>query len=187
MKNRIAIYSTIVIACCVLWVSFLYTPTKARKATVAQETLEARKKLADYHRTLSELPAYIESLDSLTQEKEHLLSNLYSKAEILKLIEKVNEQASSHNLLVVEVSPPVAELLRISRISRDSDLPEILNLTLKLEGQYRNFGKFLEEIEQTPFFRGINRVRIDAQDETADHLGFVLNFKALLGQTGSAG
>lgn len=186
MKNRIVIYSTIVIACCALWISLIYAPAKARRAVVELEIHEAREKLADYHQTLSELPAYIKSLDSLTQEKEHLLSNLYSKAEILKLIEKVNEQASSNDLVVVEVSPPVAELLRISRMSRDSELPEILNLTLRLEGQYQNFGKFLDQIERTPFFRGINRVRIDAQYETPDHLGFVLDFKALLGQSESA-
>ena len=82
---------------------------------------------------------------------------------------------------IVEITPPVEELLRINRINTDSTKLMILNVSIKVHGSYANFGKFVTTMEESLFFRGSNFCNIFSTLKMRSPILYNFGFKSLLG------
>ena len=181
MSKQTLTYSAIGLTVCLLWFFFVYVPFhKEYRATNGQIT-NAESQLNDFQRTISELPRFIERQKNLLSLKNDLNSRLYTKKDVLKLFDRLQEEASAKHLSLNEITPPVEELLYLNSLIPDSGQPQFLNIGLKLEGDYVNFGKFVEVIEQADYFRGINLCKMYGHTDDNSKITLHLGFKALLG------
>ena len=146
-----------------------------------RQTREAGNRLADYQRTFSELPAYLNESKKLRQIRGELNSKLYSKDDVLRLFGQLDKEARNRGLVLAEISPPVEELLYLNSIIPDSITAQFLTVRLTLTGNYEAFGRFVRNIEQAGFFRGIERCEIFAGQQDLRTVTYNLTFKALLG------
>ncbi|MEA3296535.1 MAG: hypothetical protein U9R56_01575 [candidate division Zixibacteria bacterium] len=165
----------------VLWIFFAYKPLADRQASLAASIDKTSHQLVDFHNILKELPHYLETRRELKSLINNINSRLYAKNDVLALFSRLDEEATKRSLAVVEITPPVEELLLLNTIVRESNKLPYLNIDLKLEGSFVDFGRFTGFIEQTSFFRGINRCQITTYPEKNNQIRFVLGFKALLG------
>ncbi len=184
MKKRVLAYSSIGGALVLGWFLFLYTPIHKQRQQLALEIQKAQQQLDDYNRIMSELPRFVRLSRQLEQKRSELNTNLFAKDDILRLFEQLDTQARQQRLEITEITPPVEELLLLNRMVPDSTTPQFLSLTLKLKGDYVDFGKFLKIVEQSNYFRVINRCKITGSRGGDVNLRFELSFNALLGNFG---
>ena len=181
MKTRIASYLGAALALVGVWFFLLFAPLHKEQASMAAQTVEAQRQLDDFRRIMNELPGFLEALENLRAQKAVLSSKLYTKGDILKLFEELNQQAQKGKLTIVEISPPIDELLYLNSIVPDSNQPQFLNISLKLEGGYISFGRFIGRVEQSNYFRGISDCKIVGTKTGEGDIQLQLGFKALLG------
>jgi Tfp pilus assembly protein PilO len=183
MTGRMAIYTAVSALVILLCVAFVLLPAQQRNSELKQQISALRQQLEDYETTMSAIPRFVAARQQLAGRRRHLIDRLYGKEEVLALISHLERRAGDHRLTLVEVTPPVPELLKISRAHADRNEPLFLNLVLRLEGDYIDFGRFVRRVESDEYFRGVNRCRISSDDSRDGRLALLLGFRALLGGT----
>ncbi|MFC1475284.1 hypothetical protein ACFLQG_01420 [Candidatus Zixiibacteriota bacterium] len=183
MNRQSWTYVSISLGVIVLWIFFLFFPYVQKKNDISQKTIETENRLVDFKRTIDMLPEIIEKRKSLQKEKFSLDSKLYTKAEVLSLFKELKIKAALKNLEVTEITPSVEELLYLNKIVPDSTQPQFLNIGLNLSGDFINFGKFINTLEEEEYFRGINRCIIAGKLEEDNEITMFIGFKALLSRT----
>jgi Tfp pilus assembly protein PilO len=185
MNRPIIIYSVIGLCLLLVWFFAAYAPQHIQHEKLQTQLTEARAKLADYHNTLVELQAITKTRDELSIEKNKLNSILYTKHNILNLFEHLEEQLSSKNLSLKEITPPISELLELNANVGDTSKPQFLTIMLRVEGNYINFGRFVSNLEKSDYFRGVKRCQITNPPDEKEYTQFMIQFRALLGSFGT--
>lgn len=180
MKSRVYHIAAATIGVAGLWYVFLYRPAERSHRQVQQHLTEVRAQMADFNATVGQLPSFMQAQTDVRAKLEAMNSHLYAKADVLRLLERLTEDASSFRLHVVEVIPPVSELLELSRSAAITDEPQFLNVTIRVTGNYQAFGEYCRHLEQAPFFRGVTACHIGAPPDEGP-IQYGLTFRALLG------
>ena len=167
----------------VVWLAVVMYPIERDRAEFLRRSETAERQLIDFQTTVQQLPVFIESQRRMEALKNALHSRLYSKEDVLELFDRIQSSASEHGLKVVEISPPVEELLALNRQAPQDGRPQFLNLQLTLAGDYVAFGRFVASIEDAPYFRGINGCMIN-HFEDVDGITANFGFRALLSRSG---
>jgi len=164
-----------------LWFFGAYVPYHKNQKQKTSQIAAAQKQLLDFQQTISELPRFIERHKNLISTRKDLDSKLYSKKDVLKLFDRLHDEASQKGVRVTEITPPIEELLYLNSIIPDSSQPQFLNIGLKVEGDYISFGKYARVIEEAEYFRGINGFRMFSHGDDNTKISILFDFKALLG------
>jgi hypothetical protein len=109
-----------------------------------------------------------------------LNSSLYAKSDVLALFRQLTRDAETYSLKLVQITPPVAELLRLNEQAAKENNPLFLDITLDFEGQYARFGQFVADLESKPYFRDVRSCTLRSRP-SASSIDLSLCFKALLG------
>jgi len=181
LRQRITAFAAGVLAMLVLWSFFVYTPTSKNLSSARNEVDKAQRQLTDYSRTIRELPEFLTANEKLEAVRNELNSSLYAKNEIMDLFHQLSSDAQNHNLQLVQISPPVSELLELNRQASADNAPLFLNLTLDLQGNYVDFGRFIGELESKPYFRSMRNCSIRGAQTPERNIDMSLSFKALIG------
>lgn len=181
MSRAYLFYSGITLALIGLWFFGAFVPFQKEYEQASTEIIQAETQLADFQKTISELPQYIEKHKHLLSKRDDLNSKLYTKKDVLRLFEELRYEAFKKNVDVTEITPPIEELLYLNTIIPDSSQPQFLNIGLKMEGDFIGFGKFIEEIEHAEYFRGINLCKVYGHSDDKTKITMQFGFKALLG------
>ncbi len=181
MKQRIAFFAGGALVLVALWFFLIYVPVARERSRIDSEIQHTRDQIADFNSTIESLPQFLKRYHDLEAFKEQLNSSLYAKGDILKLLEEITQDAVQNNLKIVEISPPVSELLELNRQSEMTDDPQFLNIRLDLEGNFVDFGKYVSHLEATAYFRKINFCSVRGQQEVQPELDLSIGFRALIG------
>ena len=183
MRSRLVAYLGTGVAILCLWQFLVHEYLSRDHTLVLQQTVEAEEQLADFRMTVAQLPDFLARSHSLEASKLYLQSSLYAKGDILRLLGKIDDQARARGMKIKEITPPVSELLELNSAAGSPTEPQFLNITLRLEGDYVGFGKFVTDLEQAPYFRGINTCQINGSPAQNMKIDFSVGFRALLGST----
>jgi len=180
-RQRIAMYAVGILAMFVLWSFAVYIPASKNLSSERDEVAKALRQLADYNRTILELPEFLTANEKLEAVRRELNSSLYAKNDIMDLFHQLTADAQNHNLQLVQISPPVSELLELNRQASADNVPLFLNLTLDLQGHYVDFGRFIGDLELKPYFRSVRTCSIRGAQIPEHTIDMSLSFKALIG------
>ena len=181
MRQRVTYFVLAGMGLIVVWYFAAFIPISAKLESVRQTTIDTEKQLEDYNRTGIELPKFLEANKNLEILRSELNSSLFAKSDILDLFRQLSQDAQGYGLELVEISPPVSELLKLNRQAIEDNEPQFLNVQLDLKGQYIAFGKFVEHLETQPYFRSINRCMVRGAQESQPTVDMTVAFRALLG------
>ncbi|MEW5795757.1 MAG: hypothetical protein AB1772_05300 [Candidatus Zixiibacteriota bacterium] len=186
IKNRITLFGFAAAALAVVWYFLVYCPT-AQCLKVAHDDIdEAQLQLADFNRTMAELPEYLQADQNLQVLRHELNSSLYAKDDIVELFRQIVREANDYGLRLVQITPPVSELLELNRQASAENNPLFLNVTLDFRGEYLDFGRFVTRLETQPYFREATACHIRGQQTPSPVLDLSLSFRALLGSVEAA-
>ncbi|MBD3257744.1 type 4a pilus biogenesis protein PilO [candidate division GN15 bacterium] len=180
MKTHITIYIVAAAALSAVWFVFVFSGMNEQRSEIDALVAETEAQLHDYESTIQSLPEFLARSKNLEAFKRQLNSSLYDKSEILKLLQQITQDAVDNGLTVVEITPPVIELLELNRVADVSDEPLFLNLTLDIHGDYVGFGKYVAELERKPYFRTISACNLRGA-RGIPYLECSITFKALIG------
>ncbi len=181
MNRTILTYGTTAVVLLCAWFFGAYVPYQKDHDLLMNQIGKAETQLVDFQNTISELPAFIEKQRNLLSLKADLNSKLYTKNDVLRLFDALRYEARRKNVEVVEITPPVEELLYLNTIIPDSSKPQFLNIGLRMEGDFIGFGKFIQEMEHSDYFRGVNTCKVYAREDDKTKITMQFGFKALLG------
>lgn len=181
MNSRRMIFFGLTIALAAAWLVFLYLPTLKDQQQLLSKIIEQRSQLDDFNLTMAQLPGFIETNERLKVRLQEASSHLYAKDDLLTLFHEIELTANRAGLDLLEITPPINELLELNRTTPGTAEPQFLNITLTFSGGFLAFGRFVEEVERQTYFRSVtscaSRAATDGSGQTTHSLGF----KALLG------
>jgi len=184
MNRRIAYFVIGWLVMCSLWFMFIHTPMVREQQQIKSQIVEAEAQLDDFSRTMEQLPGFLEVSNNLSAARAEMNSSLFAKEDILNLFREITEDAVAQNLTVVEISPPVMEILALNRTTGLASEPPFLNIKLNIEGGFTDFGKYLSCLESSPYFRSVNFCILKSEEEGSVKLNVTVSFRALLGSVG---
>lgn len=182
MRNRLIIYVAAGSFIIVAWLFFGVAQQRLELDDLQSQTLEARQKLTDFKQTLAGLPDFVATRSQQQLLRDRIDSKLYNKRDLLALFEELRTHATRFGLEIIDITPPVEELLELNRLMPDSTTAQFLNVRLRIEGGYIGFGQFVEVVEKAGFFRGVNSCSITGDRLRPEKLWMTFGFKALVGQ-----
>lgn len=182
MRQRLIIYGVSGGLIVIAWLFFGLASQRRELDSLRSQTLEAQQRLTDFEQTLSGLPEYVTTRSWQQTMRDNIDSKLYTKGELLKLFDELRSHAAGFGLEIIDITPPVEELLELNRQMPDSTTPQFLNLRLRIEGGYVGFGRFVEVVEKAGFFRGVNSCSISGNRQQPEKLWMTFGFKALVGR-----
>lgn len=182
MNRQSYIYIAGIILFTAGWVFMIFFPFIGDKNKVMIEIQNSEQQLLEYKQTMKILPEILNRKKEIDLEKKELDSKLYTKADVLKLLDKIKYNAEKTNLTLKEITPPLEELLYLNDIITDSTQPHFLNIGVSLDGDYVNLGKFVKSLENEYYFRGINQCIINSDLKDNREISMYVGFKALLGR-----
>lgn len=181
MNKQFTIYSVIAIALLAVWFFVGLLPYYNESSVIDNQSNEAKQKLTEFRQTILLLPEFVKTRTELAKRKDELNSSLYTKDNILNLFEKFYLLADKNQVQIVEITPPLEELLQFNRIQPDSMGLLFLNISLRVEGDYQNFGRLVSALEEEPFYRGPNHCNILGTYDRRSDIQYHIGFKSLLG------
>lgn len=184
MKTRQMIYWGTGLILLFVWFFTIFVPYQKNKKLAEANAIQTQSQLDDFNRIMVEIPHFLETSKNLSETKSDIKSKLYAKDDILKLFDQLEKISLSKNLIVTEFQPSISELLQLNSIITNTENPLFLNIGMTIEGNYKEFGLFIQEIESMPYFHGINNCTIMKTEEDKNRLRLVFGFKALLGDLG---
>lgn len=184
MKLASVKYPLIAVGLVAVWVFSVYLPFNRKYNDGKARVKVAQQRLRDFEVTLGQLQEYIESCKSLESSMKELNERLYTKKDVIKLFQHLGSEADTNQLELVEITPPIEELLALNEVVQDTSKPLFLNIGLRLKGGYTDFGRFVKSVEKSPFYRGTKHCQITGAKEDIKELLFDYSFTALLGGIG---
>lgn len=163
-----------------LWFFIGYAPMTVESRQIKIRIEQAHVQLIDFQTTMDELPNYLKTSRDLEEFRSRLSSSLYAKTDILALLDLLKKEAKSKRLTIIEITPPISELLALNRATLTNDQPQFLNLSLKIKGDYVQFGRYVELLEDAPYFRGVNFCFVSGSTDPTVGVTYTLGFRALL-------
>lgn len=182
MRKRLITYGAAGGLIILTWLFFGFTHQRQELNSLRSQTSEARQRLTDFETTLTGLPDFITTQNRQRMMQDNIDSKLYTKRDLLTLFEELRSEASGFGLEIIDITPPVEELLELNRLIPDSTTPQFLNVRLRIEGGYVGFGRFVEVVEKAGFFRGVNFCSITGDRQLPEKLWMTFGFKALVGR-----
>lgn len=181
MRSKLTGYFIGGFAMIVIWMLAIFQPTYKEYKETATQVSEAEQKLQDFQSTIMLLPQMVKTREELSKRKERINSSLYTKENIISLFKSFTSLAKQNKVDIVEITPPIEELLKINRVTPDSSQLMFLNISLRIEGDYRDFGRFVSSLEQQEYYRGPNHCNIVSTYDRRSPIQYHLGFKSLLG------
>lgn len=167
------------------WYFLLFTPT-GQKATLAHiEAATVSSELETLLMTLKNVPDQLKTERGLDSLREAINNSLYATNEIERLFAEFTDEAETYGLTVTEITPSVEELLQLEENQRQKDFAPFLNFSVRMSGQFVDFGQFVERLEAAPFFQGINKITVNGAVEPGKPLTFYIDMRALLQEHGT--
>lgn len=183
MTRKTSILVAVAVLLTAGWFVFLYLPASGRQAKAHAELKSAEAQLRDYESTLAQVPVFIAARSELRKKLQIVNSSLYAKEDLVDLFNELERKAGGFSLRTVEITPPVEELLQLNRSVPSEGEPQILSLNIVMKGNYIDFGRFVEALENAPYFRTTQSCIITRLQDGSDQVTYSLGFKALLGVT----
>jgi len=182
MTKLLAAYIGAGLVVVTLWFTLIYAPFTVQREELKNRSASSVATLDDYDQTMEELPRFLQQANNLRAFRDELNSKLYAKSDILKLFERIATDAIDYDLTLVEITPPIEELLELNPTAGNNDEPQFLNVTLNLRGQFVDFGKYLNHLESAPYFRQVSACYVRGKKLLQPDLDMSITFRALIGQ-----
>lgn len=162
------------------WYVGIYRPSSRKFNAIDQQLQTATNQLREYQTTIQQVPELLQACSELEAAKRRQNDALFAKEDILRMLDQITTEAASEHMSIAEIAPPLSELLTLNAAPKHPGEPLYLNVTVRVVGDYVEFGRFAERVERLPYFRGVNTVTILGAADKSAPLVYSIGFKAML-------
>lgn len=164
------------------WYLFVRAPLASQRMALQADIAQAEADLAQSEAIVAQIPQFLTTQRELEELRRQLEGSIFSRTDLLLLMGDINRRVTAAQLQLTELTPTVEELLAIydSR-PRTADEIETLSIAVRVSGSFVRFGEFVREIENAPYFRGMQSCVIAQSPSDDRQLNCLISFRALVG------
>jgi len=168
MDKKIIITLSVGIIIIGLWFGLFFMPVNkdVRSLKTRMSDLERKEKEVIPNEMLS-LTRH--EVDTLGSQLAYKIKRIYMQERLLELGKEVENIGKKYGIKLVKITPNFQAISNLLEGKKITSLP----VTIEFSGQYRQFTKFLDELNMLSFNIRINEIEIEKSDASR----YLLNFK----------
>lgn len=173
--KSILIATALLIVIGVTWFFILYRPEVAELQSLKEKTEDVLMSLRSLRVTDAQVNALAERAEALKQDITAVQAKIAPKSQLPAIVEQIRRKGQRYGLKFHNIIPDYNSLLSMS--SEQNGQTDILKLTLhiKLQGRYKNLGKFIESLGDLPVYLSIGELSINYQEAIHPELEIYLD------------
>ncbi len=150
----------LLLAACCLWFFFFYRPEISRMKDIEKATQDLVSKLQSFRVDDRQIAALEQRVRTLKTEVESTQRKIINKDALKSAVRQLEQQGRKFGLKFQTIIPDYTSLMEVGR--QDESGEDVMQLTvhIKLQGRYRNFGRFLESLGELPFLISLGEISI---------------------------
>ncbi len=152
-RDELLLVIVILISILAGWYVFLYKPVNAKTVAFKQDIKADQDSLAAIVRYKEMQAALSEYVEQLNEEIENWDAKFPPRSSLVTIAKQILFFCQNNGIKLVAMQPSLFELYALERAGNTIAGRYIYKqlFTLKLRGQYRNFGRMLERMQSLPF------------------------------------
>lgn len=186
MDRKVLLFGGLFAILLVAWVVIIFVPSQneIKSLGLRLEELKAKEQARISPMDVQILTNRVDSLEVRVAQRAE---KIYPGEKLLDLGRTMEKLGSQYNLKLLSITPDYESLHLFREENQISDLPVQMNF----EGNFRDFGRFLDERSTFPFMIRVHRVTMDKAEPEDKKLTISLNGVLVIGnrlkpQTGPA-
>jgi len=173
--KSIIIASVLLIILAGTWFLFLYQPEVSKLQLLKEKTEDVLLQLQSLRVTDEQLNALEQKVAVLRAEIATAQSRIMPKNDLPAIVDKLRRKGERYGMKFNNIIPDYNSL--VDAQTEEQAETDILQLTihLKMQGYYKNLGRFIESLEDMPVFVSVGELSINYQEKVHPELEIFLD------------
>ena len=152
------IATVLLLAICAGWYFVIYRPDASKLETVEQDAKDLLLRLQSFAVTDKQLAALEKQIEKLQEEIVNTQSKLIPKDQLSKIVAQIQKRGKARGLKFDIMIPDFDSL--INDPDEGNVIEDLLKLKvhMKIQGRYKNFGKFTDSFAGLPFYISVDEL-----------------------------
>lgn len=154
------IASALLITLCLGWFFLLYRPEVSKVEAIREKTEDLLIQLRSLRVTEAQVTILEKRVEGIKNEIKLTQNKMIAKDDLQVAINQVRKNGSWFGLKFHKIIPDYPSLIGSEEAMHANS--EVLELTVhfKMQGYYKNFGKFLSSLDKLPFYISLGEIRL---------------------------
>jgi len=170
--NKLALLGGAVAVGGLVWFFGLYRPLEIKRAKIEAQIRNLMQKLQGATVSEKDLKSLEARRDQLRLEVADIEKRVWPKTLLPRIAEKIEERGRSYGLRFISITPSYEDLLRLGEVEADGKKSPLIKLPVQfeMEGDYKSFGRFVDQVAQFPFVFTVGDFRLSRDPESYPRL-----------------
>lgn len=169
-QNKFYITLICMIVGVAVWLYFYYLPTLQVINDSKTKLLTYNTKISSASKASNNLEEIESSLNRLKSELANLEKKIVDKSQLESFAKLMYSEAQKYKLTIINVSPIVNYYFKLVDQESDENYVTRLPFEMNLTGDFLSFTKFLDNLENLPFYIHLEGMNIEISKEDPDKL-----------------
>lgn len=158
-KKTLIIVAGLLPIICLGWYLAFYHPKASRLRILRRDMENLLIKIQSLKVTDKQITSLEKQIDKLETEITEIQRKVLLKSELPTVVRQFERKGRSFGLKFHSIIPDYDSLMRIPR---EEEAPDLLKLTVhfKLQGYYKNFGNFIDSLDELPFIISLDEMSL---------------------------
>jgi len=157
-----------------LWLYFFYLPTLSLINESKTKLLTYNTKIKSASDASSNITEIEQSLERLKSELIDLEQKIVDKSQLENFAKLMESEARKYQLTIINVSPIVNYYFKIGEINPSGTYISRLPFEMNLTANFMSFSKFLNNLENLPFYIHLEGINMEVSSEIPGELNIHL-------------
>jgi Tfp pilus assembly protein PilO len=168
---------------CLAWFFVFYQPRKVEVYALKQDTENLLVKLRSFRVTDKQIVSLEKQIEKLEEEIAVTQSKVFAKSNLPFIVRQIEKKGRIYGLKFSNILPEYDSLVRFPEAEEQrSDLIKLV-VHFKIQGSYKNFGKFIENLADLPFFISLGEISLYYNEDIYPELEITLDVVLYLQET----
>lgn len=182
-KRTLILVVLLLFVLCLGWFFVFYQPKKAKISALKQDTENLLIKLRSLKVTDRQIVSLEKQIEKLEEDIAVTQSRLFVKSDLPSIVRQIERKGRFYGLKFDNIIPEYDSLVRFPDAEdKQSDLIQLV-VHIKIQGYYKNFGKFIENLDDLPFFVSLGEMGLYYNKDIYPELEIMLDVVLYLRET----
>ena len=182
-KSILTVAGSLLIAA--IWFNLLYLPGTHKIKAVQSNRQRLEQEITSSKSLVAGVGQIMQRVDLAQSRVQEKLNHIYYADSIPDFIQSLTALMKGYNLDRVQITPELPDLLDDNQtIAIGSDILSVIEFRFDGRGRYLQLGKFLEYLQNQPYFEGVSSLSLNYNQSTNPEINFDLKISTYLKRQG---
>ncbi len=168
------------LAVCLCWFLFMYRPEIVKLRNLKSETGQLLARIQSLRVTDAQVDDLEKGVEQLQKEIAKKQAGLLLKEDLHSAVQQIQKHGKRYGVKLQKIIPDYDKLIATTEESQVAEAAMALTLHLKLRSKYKNFGRFLEKLDDLPFLISVGELTLGYDEQSFPELVALLDVQVFL-------